>query len=185
MKNTVLMICYSKTGTTLEVANQLVSMTGWDLAMLTDVVPRRGLLGDLRCVVDALFKRHPPYRYDGPPPAQYDHVVLMSPIWMGRLAAPMRAFIKDAQATPAGRNHLPASVSAICLMASRGGFRAVGDMSDLLGHAPWPVAALEEREVLCGQTFDLLNVLAADVRHVLEDPNPDPVRRHWLSSREA
>ncbi|CAH0355895.1 hypothetical protein [Aquabacterium sp. CECT 9606] len=94
MKHEVLMICYSRTGTTLTVARLLAAMAGWQLALIEDVAPRAGWVGDVRCVWDALLKRKPPYHYIGPPPGRFDHVVLMSPIWMGRLASPMRSYLR-------------------------------------------------------------------------------------------
>lgn len=185
MKDDVLMICYSRTGTTSTVARLLAAMTGWQLALIEDVAPRSGWTGDIRCILDSLLSRKPPYRYAGPPPGRFDHVVLMSPIWMGRMASPMRSYLQDAKAAQATNSRLPKSNSAIFLMSSRGGFRGADEMAGLTGHAPWPVAALEEREVLTGQASDVLEKFAENIQALIDSPRLQPLRPHWLSPREA
>ncbi|RYY70926.1 MAG: flavodoxin, partial [Comamonadaceae bacterium] len=85
----ILVVCYSHTGTSRRAAELLCSHHGWPLGEITDASPR----GSLRCVVDSLLRRRPRIRYEGPEPASYRTVVLVAPIWMYRLAAPMRSFI--------------------------------------------------------------------------------------------
>lgn len=48
-----------------------------------------------RRVLDSLLRRRPGIRYQGPDPADFRAVVLVSPIWMYRLAGPMRSFVVD------------------------------------------------------------------------------------------
>lgn len=132
---------YSRTGTGRMVAQRLASVSGWPAYEIRDVSPRVGLLGDLRCVLDVLLKRSPPFRYDGPALDQFEHVVLIAPVWMRALAAPMRSFL-----TAHGR--LIRAYSVICVMSGYGGFRAVDDMVRAAGAKPRSVLLLKESDVL-------------------------------------
>ena len=81
--------------------------------------------------MDSVFKRKPAFRYAGPSLDSYDHVVLITPVWLRSLAAPMRAFL-DTE-----RPLLPA-YSVICVMSGYGGFRAVDDIATVTGARPVP-----------------------------------------------
>ncbi|MNX31077.1 hypothetical protein D3C86_612540 [compost metagenome] len=134
-------VFYSRSGTGRSVAERLATASGWPVWEIRDAEPRSGLVGDLRCVVDSLFKRSPAYRYDGPELDTLDHVVLVAPVWLRSLAAPMRAFLKTEG------SFLPA-YSVICVMSGVGGFRAVDDIATLAGKKPRSILLLKQADVL-------------------------------------
>ncbi|KNE29774.1 hypothetical protein [Achromobacter spanius] len=134
-------VFYSRSGTGRSVAQRLASLSGWPAWEIRDAQPRLGLRGDLRCVADSVFKRSPAFRYDGPPLDALDHVILIAPVWMRSLAAPMRAFLQDQAAL------LPA-YSVICVMSGFGGFRAVDDIATLTAKQPQSVLLLKQYDVL-------------------------------------
>jgi hypothetical protein len=138
--NNVLVIVYSCTGTSRRVAELLCSQQNWHIANVTEVRPRSGALGSLRCVLDSLFRRQPPIRYDGPPPGDFDAVVLVSPIWMLRLAGPMRSFVARQ------RQRLP-DVAVLSVMGGQGASNAAAEIADLLGRAPILSSSVTMREV--------------------------------------
>lgn len=134
--DTILVVCYSHTGTARRAAQLLASHHGWPLGEISDVQSR----STLRCVLDSLLRRHPQIRYQGPDPADFRTVVLVSPIWMYRLAGPMRSFVARHRAT-LGR------VAAIATMNSGGATNAFGEIAHLLGHALVDAAAFTAREI--------------------------------------
>jgi flavodoxin len=172
-----LIVYYSRTGTARQAAETLAACTGWGLAEIRDEKPRGGLYGDLRCVLDMLLHRTPAYRYKGPLPGDCGHVVVVAPVWLGRLAAPMRKFLLD---------HAPfsGSVSAVCVMASRGGFRAEDDIAFLTGKTPAPALVLKQRDVQSGAAAEQLAAFAAALRTRQTAPEAI-VRPAWISPREA
>lgn len=176
-KSESLIVYYSRTGTARQVAEALAAYTGWEQAEVRDEKPRAGLYGDLRCVLDMLLHRTPAYRYEGPLPGDCDHVVVVAPVWLGRLAAPMRKFLLD---------HAPfsGSVSAVCVMASRGGFRAEDDIAFLTGKTPAPALVLKQRDVQSGAATEALAAFAAALRTRQTTPETI-VRPAWISPREA
>ncbi|MET3494428.1 flavodoxin family protein [Variovorax boronicumulans] len=141
--NNVLVIVYSYTGTSRKVAELLCCQQSWPLAEVTDARPRRGTLGNWRCMLDSLLRRRPAFRYDGPPPSDFDAVVLVSPIWMLQLAGPMRSFVASQ------RDRLP-EVAVLSVMGGQGGPNAAAEIATVLGRAPILSSAVTMREVQDG-----------------------------------
>jgi hypothetical protein len=136
----ILVVVYSYTGTSRRLSQQLCSQTGWQLAEVVEDRPRRGILGICRCVLDSLFRRRPAIHYDGPFPRNFDAVVLVSPIWLGRLAGPMRSFVTRR------RDHLP-DVAVISVAGAIGDFAAAAEVADLVGEAPIISTTFTAREI--------------------------------------
>jgi len=146
----VLVVSYSHTGTSRQLATTLASLHGWTLAEVADEQPGRG---DWRCVLDSLFRRRPPVRYRGPALQRFDAVVLVSPIWMLRLAGPMRSFVAGY------REELP-PVAVVSVMGGRGAPNAVAEIGRLLGRSPILSTAFLQREVDDGSCGARLHAFA-------------------------
>lgn len=134
--DSILVVSYSFTGTARRAAQLLASHHGWPLGEVIDPAPR----STLRCVLDVLLRRHPRVTYEGPDPGDFRTVVLVAPVWMYRLASPMRSFLLDHRA------HLP-RVAAIITMGGSGASNALADITHLLGHAPIASASFLQREI--------------------------------------
>jgi flavodoxin len=89
----VLIACYSRSGYTRSLADEMVGMTGWDLEEIADLHPRTGNWGFIRSLLDVMLGRHPGIRTTGKDPSAYDLVVLAAPVWARSLSAPMRSYI--------------------------------------------------------------------------------------------
>lgn len=168
--DSMLVVCYSYTGTARRVAQLLASHRGWPLGEVLDARPR----GLLRCGLDALLRRHPSIIYRGPDPGDFRCVVLVAPVWMSRLPGPMRSFLVQ------HRQHLH-RVAVIATQDAGGAGKAFAEVTRILGHAPIAKAAFLRREVEDGSaTGPLLafgNVLlppAAPVRPLQVVPRTAP-----------
>jgi hypothetical protein len=128
---------------------------------------RKGAAGTLRCMLDSLLRRRPPVRYEGPDPADFRIVVLISPVWMYRLAGPMRSFI-------AQRRDSLHRVAIISTMGSRGAVNAVAEIASLLGRTPILTAAFTQREVEDGSCAGRLQEFGDAL--VPESTRTQPVR---------
>lgn len=136
----VLVIVYSYTGTSRRVAQLLCSQQHWYMAEIVELRPRRGAFGSLRCVLDSVFRRTPAIRYDGPPPQDFDVVVLVSPVWAQRLAGPMRSFIAKKCA------QLP-DVAVVSVMGGTGAPDVISEVTRRIGRAPILSTSLAMHEV--------------------------------------
>ncbi|WP_454764019.1 flavodoxin family protein [Cupriavidus campinensis] len=179
MPQTVI-VYYSRTGTTRQVAQAVAARTGWPLAEVADVKSRAGFLGDLRCVMDNLLQRSVAFRYNGPPLDQCDDVVVLAPVWVVRLAAPMRSFLAASVPKPP----LASRVAAICLMGGRGGFQAEAEIARLVGKKPSPALVLAERDVLSGAANAEIDTFVQSLRSLQAEQDP-AARPAWLSPKET
>jgi hypothetical protein len=132
------------------VAQLLSDRQGWEVAEIAEVRPRSGAFGNMRCLLDSLFRRCPAIRYDGPLPRGFDTVVLVSPIWGQQLAGPMRSFVTRR------RDHLP-DVAVVSVMGGSGAPNAVAEIGRIIGRAPILSTALSTREVDDGSCAERLH----------------------------
>ena len=165
----ILVVCYSYTGTSRQLAQLLCAQLGWPMGEVVEAHRRSGPTGTLRCVADSLLRRRPLIRYDGPDPREFEAVVLVSPIWIYRLAGPMRSFIADRAADLK-------QVAVVSVMGAKGASNAVAEIGRLLGHAPVAATSFTSREVDDGSCADrlqgfgrALQGMRPDAAHVAAD----------------
>jgi hypothetical protein len=123
--DSVLLVCYSYTGVSRRAAQLLALRYGWPIGEIHDTDAR----GYLRCLLDSLLQRRPPISYQGPDPAGFRTVVLVSPVWAWRLAGPMRTFV-------ASRREALQEVAVVTTMYGSGARAAASEISHLLGRPP-------------------------------------------------
>jgi flavodoxin len=170
----ILVVSYSFTGTSRQLANTLARLQGWTAAEIADQRPGRN---NWRCVLDSLLRRRPPIRYDGPAPEPFDAVVLVAPIWAYRLAGPMRSFVAQY------RDRLPAAVHVVSAMGGSGAPNAVAEIGQLLGRSPIFTTAFLAREVEDGSCAARLHAFGAAVDQAVT--RQQVLRPSTLSPRTA
>ena len=160
-----LVVFYSYTGTSRRLVQLLCSQLGWPSGEVVEERARSGASGALRCVADSLLRRQPPIRYQGPDPADFGTVVLVSPIWAYRLASPMRSFVADR------RDDLQ-QIAVLSVMGGSGAPNAVAEIGHLLGRAPLLAAAFTTREVEDGSCAGRLEAFGHALRACSRDSQP-------------
>ncbi len=172
----ILAIFYSYSGTSRRVAHLLCSQLDCPSGEIMELEIRSGASGTLRYVLDSVLRRRPPIRYVGPDPKNFSSVVLISPIWVYRLAGPMRSFIVN-------RGADLARLGLISVMGSRGAANAVAEVDHLMGRAPILTAAFTTREVDDGSYAARLEAFGKAVRSAGVDA--EAVRPKTWSSQEG
>lgn len=162
--NKILVVAYSYTGTSLRLAQWLCGLRGWALGHIDEVAPRHGAAGTLSCVVDSLLRRRPEIEYVGPPPGDFDTVVLVSPIWAYRLAGPMRSFVARYE------QQLP-DIAVISVMGGKGAPNAVAEIGALAGRSPLLSTAFTQREVEDGRCAPRLQAFADALLKAKDEPS--------------
>lgn len=107
-RSKTLIIFFSRTGRTRRLAQRLAQLLGADIEELECPRYRLGLFGwwrYLRAGFNSVQGNVPPIKDLQKNPADYDRILLGTPIWTSYPSLPMRAFLRD---TP----ELPASVAA-------------------------------------------------------------------------
>lgn len=132
-----LVVYYSRTGTTRDVAGAIARAMNADLEEIVDTRGRGGLLGFLRSAVQSSLERSTPIQSSKRDPHDYDLVIVGTPVWAANVSSPVRAYLS------AKRGRLPL-VAFFCTMGGRGGRRALAKLGALTGASP--VARLLLRE---------------------------------------
>ena len=133
----VLVAYYSRTGNTKRIARAIATALEADIEEIHDPTERSGVLGYLRSGLEAsagvlVALEHP--RRD---PADYDVVVVGTPVWAMSLSSPVRTYLWHE------RERLPA-VAFFATLGGMGAERAFDQMKTAAGRTP--IAALAVRE---------------------------------------
>jgi flavodoxin len=136
-----LVVFYSRSGTTRALAEALARTVDADLEEIVDKTGREGALGFFRSVLDAKLGRATavePRRHD---PADYELVLIGTPVWASAVSAPVRAYLED------NRKRFR-SVAFFVTEAGRGGERALSQMACIAGKEPTATLTLSHRDVV-------------------------------------
>ena len=92
-----LIVYYSRSGNSRIVADTLKEYFSCNVLRIQSTQNREGFLGVLTCVLDQLLDRDDILQPLEENPRNYNPVILVSPVWIGRLSSPARTFIKQAR----------------------------------------------------------------------------------------
>jgi len=136
-----LVVCFSRTGQTAKVAEHIAHQLNADkLEEILEMQGRRGPLGYVRSAWEALVGISPPLSSTHVDPSEFQVVVLACPVWMSRIASPMRTYLIKEE------NKLP-RVALVVTEGGSGGHRALLQMRDLLRRTPLAELVLTEDEI--------------------------------------
>lgn len=121
-----LVVYYSRTGLTAKVAAKLVIALGAEVEAIVDKSDRAGVIGYLRSGREAMQKRLIAIEDPKINPADYDLVIIGTPVWAADMSSPVRAFL-TAQKSNLKR------VAFFVTQGGSGANRVLGNMADLLG----------------------------------------------------
>jgi flavodoxin len=152
----ILVVYYSRTGTTRSLASGLAKTLGADLEEICDCSNREGLGGYLRSLVDAFHKRQVEIVPAGLDVSAYDLVVIGSPVWAGSVSAPVRSYLME------NRARLP-EVAFFCSFGRRGADKALREMQQIAGKPAVAECKVTASEVLHG-VHAALAVFVSDLK---------------------
>ncbi len=90
-----MVVYYSRDGLTKKIALSLVDLLQADSEELVDLTNRRGIWGWLFAGRDAVKRKLTRLQQTGKSPADYDLVVVGSPVWAGNLTPAVRTYLAD------------------------------------------------------------------------------------------
>jgi len=146
----ILVVFYSRSGTTRRIAEALSEALQCDLEEITEPKHRTGFLGYIRSFLEARRKRPStiaPKKHDV---SSYDLVVIGTPVWGWSVSSPVRAYLM------ATASQLP-EVAFFCTLGGKGSENTFAQMTAIIGKKPRTICAITEREVLSGRHFDRLS----------------------------
>jgi len=125
----ILVVFYSRTGHTRQVAEAIAAALDAELEAIEDVRSRRGIIGWLRSGREAWREQPAEIQPVGKDPSDYDLVVLGTPVWAGRMSSPLRRYIID----QAGRFN---RLAAFCTLGGGGGDETLDQVATLCAQTP-------------------------------------------------
>ncbi len=133
-----LVVFYSRDGHTKRIALSLADLLKADCEELIDLANRRGIRGWLFAGRDAMRRKLTRLQKSAKPPADYDLVVIGSPVWAGNITPAVRTYLAEY-----GRQ-----IKRAAFFCSKGGTAAKNlfpEMSAAAG-GQRPLATLEVKE---------------------------------------
>ena len=167
----VLVVYYSRSGNTRRLADAIARAGDCDIEELVDETDRSGFIGYQRCLVDASFRRLTPLAELEHDPAEYDLVVVGTPIWGWSVSAPVRTFLWRYQR----RIH---EVAFFVTCGGSGGARVLAQMARAVGRAPRGSLVLTEREIVAGAIEAQAPRFIQDLTRRPQEPRPESAPLH-------
>jgi len=152
-----LIVYYSRSGTTRAVARRLGELLGGDVEEIRDMRSRKGAIGFMRSGFEALGKRKTAIVLPASNPKDYDLVVVGTPIWAGRIASPMRAYLNQMQGA------IPCC-ACFCTSGGGGYASALEEMVELVGCRKCATLELTEKQVKSESLSSVLATFADKLR---------------------
>ncbi len=84
-----LVVFYSKTGNTKEIAVNISEVLNCDIEEIFDAKPK----GFFKSAFESLFKIMPKIKQTEINPKNYDMVIIGTPVWAGNMASPVRTYL--------------------------------------------------------------------------------------------
>lgn len=145
----VLVVCYSRDGHTRRIAQEIARACHAEMDEIHASGERRGVLGYVRCALEALLGIEPALQRAALAPERYGLVVIGTPIWFWNIASPVRAWVVRHRA------HLSA-VALFCTCGGSGASNVFADLERLCGRRA--VATLALTEAQCADEHHLAQV---------------------------
>jgi menaquinone-dependent protoporphyrinogen IX oxidase len=137
----VLIVYYSRSGTTRKVAEALSAALHCDTEEIVETRSRSGPLGYVRSLLEARRRRpSATVARANKDPSRYDLIIVGTPVWAWSVSPPVRAYMM------ANRTRF-AAVAFFCTLGASGSDSTFAQMKELAGKAPRGCLFLTAREV--------------------------------------
>lgn len=150
----ILVVFFSRDGHTRRIAQEVAQACDADLDEIRAPGDRSGLLGYVRCALEALLGIEPTVQRAVHMPERYGLVVIGTPIWFWNIASPVRAWITR------HRGQLPA-VALFCTCGGSGGAKVFADLERLIGRPAAATLVLTEAQCDDAQHLERVRRFAA------------------------
>lgn len=163
----ILVVCYSRTGTTAEFAGRLAGELDADYERLQEYVPHRrsGIVGFLRSIFDVVYRRPAHLHPTTHQCADYDLIVVGTPVWAARASAPVATWLSQYGAELR-------AVAFFCTMDRRGDEETFLQMRSLAHRAPLATCAVSRRDLRGDASFAKLSRFVREIHDGLDAQEP-------------
>jgi flavodoxin len=158
-----LVVYFSRDGHTRHIAQEIAQAYSADLEQIRTLGNRRGLLGYVRCALEALLGIEPALHRDMQRLERYGLVIIGTPIWFWNIASPVRAWVARHRA------ELP-RVALFCTYGGSGATKVFADLERLCGGRAVATLALTEGQCADEDHMAQVRRFAADCERDVSEP---------------
>lgn len=138
-----LAVFFSFSGNNKLLAKEIQTLSGCDIYEIEELKKRSGI----SIFFDILFRRNPGIKRMKIHPDEYDHIILSAPIWAGRIANPLKTFLK------LEKNYIR-EYSFITLCGAGGNKHLAEELTKLCGKKPVALMELTINSLLPSEKRD-------------------------------
>lgn len=136
----VLLIYYSRTGRTKDIALAIKSKLECDVLEIHDKADRKGFMGYLKSSLQVIMGKQTELNIIEHNPKDYEIVVIGTPIWVQNVSVPVRTYLNQ-------YGNKMEQVAFFCTMGGSGYQAAFSKMADLVNKQPIDTLAITEESV--------------------------------------
>lgn len=137
---TILLVFYSRTGTTKQVANLISENLNCEYEEILDTKNRLGFFGWLKSGKDAMMKKITVLKQIEKNPEKYDLVVIGTPIWASNMSTPIRTYIVE-------NKEKFKNIAFFCTEGGSGGKKCFERMAKLCNKEPVATLEIKTKEI--------------------------------------
>ena len=156
-KSKILVVFYSRTGTTKKIAENIAAQLKCDTEEIHDTKERKGAIGWLLSGKDATQKSTTELKQTEKDPAGYDLVIVGTPIWSWNVTPPVRTYLRNNKAKLK-------NVAFFCTMHSSGAENAFTSMEEECGKKPKSTLAILTADVVSGKYAEKIEAFAKTLK---------------------
>lgn len=156
----ILVVFYSRTGTTKKVAQTILNLLQCDIEEIFDTKNRAGAFGYFLSGRDAKLKKLTVLKYSRKNPALYDLIIIGTPIWFFTISTPVRTYLHQNKDTFK-------KVAFFCTEGSSGGKKTFREMENLCSQKPLATLELANKEVAKNNFIDKLNNFTDEIKKTI------------------
>lgn len=146
----ILVVYFSRTGRTRQIAEAVAGRLSADIEPVQDVEDRSGIWGYLRSMQEAMQHRVIDAEAPTKDPSDYDLIILGTPVWAHNMCSPMRSYIT-------AQKERFRAIAVFCTQGGSGGSEVAGQIAELCGRTPVAILVLNESEIKKNQFAAKLN----------------------------
>jgi flavodoxin len=139
----ILVVYYSRTGTTKKMAEAIASKLGAEIEEIKDTINRSGIKGYAISGRDAMKRKLTKLESIKLNPADYDLVIVGTPIWAWNVSVPIRTYLNE-------QKDKFKQTAFFCTMGGTGDEKAFSEMEGIVGKKPKAVLSVLTREAAKG-----------------------------------
>jgi flavodoxin len=135
-----LVVYFSRSGHTEHIAREIGERLNADLEEISETRQRAGILGSCRSALQVLFRQAAPIITARHDPADYDTVIMGTPVWIQQPAPPVRTYFRQHASS---YKH----VAFFCTEGGSGESKTFAELENLCGEAPHAALTMTERQL--------------------------------------